>query len=242
MRWLPLESNPEVMNSWSAALGLSTESASFADVYGLEEELLSMVPRPVYAVLMLFPISEEYEADRASERERVEKEREKLGPEFIKRMDENVVFIKQTINNACGTIGLLHALANNPDIPIAPGPLTAFFQKCTSKSPSERAQILESDEAIASVHAELAESGQSQVPDLEEDVNLHFVCFVRSSVSHPSGLDRLIELDGRKAFPIDHGPLQTDLLSAVIPVVKKFIALSRDSLQFNLIALCQTPS
>lgn len=239
MRWLPLESNPEVMNSWSSALGLSTDLVSFSDVYGLDEELLMMVPKPVFAVLMLFPISDDYEAERASEHQRIVKER---GEKF---QDDRVIFIKQTISNACGTIGLLHALANNPNIPITKGPLTSFFNKCKSKSPSERAEILENDPAIANVHSDLAQSGQSKVPDVNEDVNLHFVCFVKIPDGQPTeGSARLFELDGRKAFPIDHGPISQskDLLEAVVPVVKKFIELSKDNVQFNLIALCQNPS
>jgi hypothetical protein len=53
------------------ALGLQTEKVSFADVYGLDAELLAMVSKPVYAVLMLFPISKEYEDARAAEHERL---------------------------------------------------------------------------------------------------------------------------------------------------------------------------
>ena len=220
MRWLPLESNPEVMNAWSSALGLSTDKVSFTDVYGLDAELLAMVPKPVYAVLMLFPISKEYEAARAAEHARIV---EQAGGTV--ESDERLIFIKQTISNACGTIGLLHALANNPEIPITEGPLTKFLEQCRSKSPSERAQLLEDDCAIADVHADQAQSGQSKVPSSDEEVNLHFVCFVKQAGEGPP---RLVELDGRKAFPIDHGPIAPshDLLDAVVPVVKQFIKLS----------------
>jgi hypothetical protein len=33
--------------------------------------------------------------------------------------DENVYFMKQTINNACGTIGIIHVLSNiEKDVPL----------------------------------------------------------------------------------------------------------------------------
>ncbi|EGF99041.1 uncharacterized protein MELLADRAFT_40503 [Melampsora larici-populina 98AG31] len=228
MRWLPLESNPEVMNEWSSALGLSIDSVSFTDIYGLDEELLGMIPTPVYAVLMLFPITEKYETFRAEENARVSKERAESDADELKKLDE-------TIGNACGTMGLLHALANNPDVPIAPGPLKSLISRLQGKSPYERAKIIEEDSELEKVHASTARTGQSRLPGEDEEVLLHFVCFVKS----PQG-NRLIELDGRKDFAIDHGPLEGDLLHAVVPVVKKFMALADNDLQFNLIALCPT--
>ena len=36
-RWIPLESNPEVLNDFTSKLGLDTSKYSFTDVYGLDE-------------------------------------------------------------------------------------------------------------------------------------------------------------------------------------------------------------
>ena len=38
-RFLPLEANPDVLNAFTANLGLDTSKFSFCDVYGLDEVL-----------------------------------------------------------------------------------------------------------------------------------------------------------------------------------------------------------
>jgi len=73
-RWIPLESNPEVLNSYARKLGVdnikeegcseSNDEFMWCDVYGLDEALLGMVPQPVLAVVLLFPLTESSEEKR----------------------------------------------------------------------------------------------------------------------------------------------------------------------------------
>lgn len=93
-----MESNPEVMNQFISKLGIE-DGWEFVDVYGLDPELLAMVPKPVLAVMVLYPLSKKTEA-------------QPLG-EPVK--NTSLMFIKQTIGNACGTVALLHAVTNNQD-------------------------------------------------------------------------------------------------------------------------------
>jgi ubiquitin carboxyl-terminal hydrolase L3 len=86
-------------------LGLSPKLA-FHDVFSIDDpDLLAFVPRPAYALLLIFPVSDTYENFR------VQEDKEKAvydgsGPE------EEVIWYKQTIGNACGLIGLLHGVSN----------------------------------------------------------------------------------------------------------------------------------
>lgn len=103
--FIPLESNPEVFTELSHKLGLD-EQLEFQDVLSLDDlYLLSMLPRPVYALILVFPTTDAYE-------QRVAKEDSGLGTSRDEQHDENIVFFKQTINNACGLYAILHAVCN----------------------------------------------------------------------------------------------------------------------------------
>ncbi|XP_074715597.1 LOW QUALITY PROTEIN: ubiquitin carboxyl-terminal hydrolase isozyme L3 [Strix uralensis] len=223
-RWLPLEANPDVTNQFLKQLGIHPDW-QFVDVYGMEPELLSMVPRPVCAVLLLFPITEKYETFRTEEEERI-----KAKGQDVK---SSVYFMKQTINNACGTIGLIHAIANNRDKMNfeTNSSLKKFLEDSLSMTPEERAKYLETYEAIRVTHESSAHEGQTEAPSIDEKVDLHFIALVNVG-------GHLYELDGRKPFPINHGETSDDsFLEDAIEVCKKFMERDPEELRFNAIAL-----
>jgi ubiquitin carboxyl-terminal hydrolase L3 len=98
--------NPELMTVLIRKLGVPSP-LSFVDVYSLtDSELLAFVPRPVLALLLVFPVSESYENFRQHE--------DAAKPDHYTGhgAGEDPVWFKQTIRNACGLIGVLHAVAN----------------------------------------------------------------------------------------------------------------------------------
>ncbi|XP_030056462.1 ubiquitin carboxyl-terminal hydrolase isozyme L3 isoform X2 [Microcaecilia unicolor] len=200
-------------------------SWQFVDVYGLDAELLSLVPRPVCAVLLLFPVTEKYALFRAEEEEKIKAQGQEVST--------SVYFMKQTISNACGTIGLIHAVANNRDKLNfeLDSPLQKFLENTWSMSSTERAKYLENDESIRVTHECSAQEGQTEAPSIDEKVDLHFVAFVHQQCY-------LYELDGRKNFPVSHGRTSDEtLLEDAIEVCKKFMQRDPNELRFTVIAL-----
>jgi ubiquitin carboxyl-terminal hydrolase L3 len=178
-QWFPLESNPVVMNRYMGRLGLNLHAYSFHDVFSTEDWALEMVPKPVLAVLLLFPITERSEAYAAEEETRIEAE-QAATPSETNESDNKVRFIKQTIGNACGTIGLLHAVTNahayeserlfeNNECYIA-----NFINNISNLAPEDIAAYLEEDEELEETHVEAAEEGDTEAV---MDVDAHFICF-----------------------------------------------------------------
>ncbi|KAF8635341.1 hypothetical protein AX15_000460 [Amanita polypyramis BW_CC] len=256
-RWIPLESNPDVFNLWAEKAGLVTSQACFHDVYGLDEELLALVPKPVKAVILLFPLDSETKAEREAEDEVLAKESQPL-------LDKTILWIKQTIGNACGTMALLHALANT-DVTITPeSPLAQFIDQCKDKTPLERAQHLETTPLFGKIHAEMATTGGQTAVPTNLDTDLHFTCFVAApsqaerdaateTAAISSGVDpdesgekvkssmRLIELDGGRRGPVDRGECKV-LMEDVAQIVKATYFTRNDTMLFSLMALAPPES
>ncbi|KAH7107835.1 cysteine proteinase [Auriculariales sp. MPI-PUGE-AT-0066] len=244
--WVPLESDPQVLTDWAKKAGLATRQYAFSDIFGLDEGLLAMVPRPVQAVLLVFPITDALETARKEVDARISVEGGQPA------VDPTIIFIKQTIGNACGTIALLHAILNT-EVTLGPGSALSKFQDAVmNKTPTERGKLLEQTSIFATIHSEMAKQGQSEIPR-DNKTDLHYVAFVlapeppagdttgQEARTDSPGL-RLIELDGRRPVPVDHGPAEEgSLLEAVANVVKETYVGKSSSLQFSMIALAPPP-
>lgn len=103
--WLPLESNPDVLNKYLEKLGVSP-LWNIVDIYGTDEDLLAFVPQPLKSLIFLFPCSEVNEEFRAKEDAELK----------AKNMEypAGLFYMRQYVHNACGTIALVHAVLNNP--------------------------------------------------------------------------------------------------------------------------------
>ncbi|KAI3687198.1 hypothetical protein L1987_80892 [Smallanthus sonchifolius] len=219
-RWLPLEANPDVMNQFLWGLGLPPGEAECNDVYGLDEELLEMVPKPVLAVLFLYPITPE------SEQERLKQDSTKQAP------CDGVYFMRQTVGNACGTIGLLHAIGNiTTEIKLIEDSfLDRFYKSTANMDPMEVFVlfILRNDREMEVAHSDAVAAGETEASD---NVNDHFICFACVN-------GQLYELDGRRTAPVSHGPSSpTTLLQDAAKVIKGMIAKNPNSMNFNVIAI-----
>ncbi|KAF3169008.1 ubiquitinyl hydrolase 1 [Orbilia oligospora] len=169
--FIPLESNPDTFNSLALKLGLSP-ALSFTDVYSLtEESLLSFIPRPAHALILIYPTSD----DPTKQNNHLYAEAKADGP---------VLYIKQTIKNACGLMALLHSVLNGAvaEKHLLPGSnLAALLEEAKPLDPYARAELLIKSPSLAAAHKEAAEAGETEAPDAEAEVDYHYIAFVRGT-------------------------------------------------------------
>ncbi|XP_066586715.1 ubiquitin carboxyl-terminal hydrolase isozyme L3 [Prorops nasuta] len=220
---VPLESNPEVMTAFLHKLGVP-KKWGITDVYGLDPDLLAVVPRPVLAVILLYPLRNEYEGIKSIDNNATK--------DIVKEEIDGVYYLKQYVPNACGTIALLHSVANNTDvIHLENDVLKKFLEETQKKNPDERGNHFMNAQGLLDTHKESALEGQTEVPSEDTPVNYHFVAFV-----HKNGI--LYELDGRKDGPIKHGLTTPDtLLEDAARVCKEFMNRDPEEMGFTVVAL-----
>ena len=84
--------------------------------------------------------------------------------------------MEQTIGNACGAIGLVHAVANNRDkLEFEDGSvLKQFLSEMEKLSPEYREKCFRKNEAIQAARDAVTQEGQCRIGD---KVNFHFILF-----------------------------------------------------------------
>jgi len=224
LRWVPLESNPEVLTKYCRSLG--AKNGEWLDVFSLDEADLIHIPKPVLAVMLLFPVSEGYD-NFCKEQDEVVKEKGTA-------KEEELFYMEQFIPNACGTIGIIHALGNNvAQVDLADGTLLRqFLDSVRGKDPEAIGEELEKFQSIATAHEEIANEGQTAAPNREDQILTHFVTFVHSN-------GNLFELDGRRKGPVNHGPTTPENLIKDAAVVCK-ARMERDPTEYRFTVVALT--
>jgi ubiquitin carboxyl-terminal hydrolase L3 len=189
------------------------------------------------------PFSDIYEAHRKKENEALSGSPPKV--------PESLFFMKQYIQNSCGTMALIHSvnlkafvaisrefhcflfqvLNNMQSVELKDGSvIKSFYEKAKGLSPEERGKLLAEDTAFINVHQDLAAEGQTEAPASDAVINNHFIAFVNIG-------NELFELDGRKNFPISHGETKEDsFLSDAAKVCKEFITRDPKEVNFTMMA------
>lgn len=223
------------MNQLAATLGLSSELV-FYDVYSLDDpELLAHVPRPALALLVIIPLTPAWDQDRKAE------DADK-GPYTGSGPDEPVIWFKQTIGNACGSIGLLHSLINGPaaDFITPNSDIAVIRNAAIPLDMAKRAEMLYNSEPFERAHKSVEQAGDSYADPTLERNGGHFVSFVKTG-------GKLWELEGGREGPLDRGGLGEgeDVLSprALDMGLERIIKMNADgggeNLRFSCIALAR---
>ncbi|KAM0454971.1 hypothetical protein ACHAPV_008112 [Trichoderma viride] len=235
--FIPLENNPEVFTSLVHDLGVSPD-LGFYDVYSLDDaDLLSLVPRPVLALIFIAP-EPVYYALRNQDGTTVSPPQltyDKSGDE------EPIIWWQQTIGHSCGLMALLHSVANGEarKFVLKGSFLEGLLNQATPLKPVERAAALYNNEELEKKHMKAARTGNSKPPGANEGNFNHFISFVKGKDGH------LWELEGATDGPLDRGQMREgdDVLSegALDLAVRKFLKASNGNPNFSIVALAKKP-
>ena len=223
---IPVASEPENLVTLAEAYGADCSNIVFSQIYSLDPEELEYVPKPIVSMFFLFPIGKE--AGPIEERHKND-----VDPAtYITEKEKIPFFAHQIVGDLCGTMAMIHNIANNQDIaPIKKGSwMDKFVCETKDKTPAERGVFINESDDLFELHNKNAI--ESDVPILEGKCDTHFACFVVNS-----GI--LWELDGRKPYPINHGPCD-DIFKKVIGIINNdfFANLSdNDRLRTSIITM-----
>ncbi|OQS01183.1 hypothetical protein ACHHYP_01713 [Achlya hypogyna] len=217
--WPPLESNPDVFTSYLRDLGLPSDWF-VSEVFGLDEDCLGFVPRPVAAVIVTFESLKKTPTDGIP-------------------VTTDGYYMKQTpkLDYACGVIACIHAVLNNTDaVQIHDGSILSKFAAATKdQTPEARALMLETMREFQEVHKHHANEGQTDQASSGDDVKHHFIAFVKNSRG------QLIELDGMKKGALIVDDACSDLLQGAASLLQARVAEGYYSESLAVLTLSKVP-
>lgn len=217
--WCLIESDPGVFTELIRGFGVT--GAQVEELYTLDQESFNQL-KPVHGLVFLFKWIGNTDIDG----------------EYVKdSRNDDIVFVKQVIENACATQAILSVLLNceHNDLDIGNN-LKEFKSFVSCFDPETKGLALSNSDTIREVHNSFARQQvyeiEDKAPSKQEDA-FHFIAYLPIK-------GRLYELDGLKEAPIDHGviPDGIDWTTVVQPVLEKRMQkYSQGEIQFNLMAI-----
>lgn len=196
------------------------DSLEFLDLFSFDPSTAEEFGIPVNqckAMILLFPLGGENDV-----------EEEKV---VTDNWVERIKFIKQTIDNSCCLMALLHILLNDElllDVQKAPRVVVKL-----KESSNGLEELIEESEELAKIHKEVAGFGETNLSESElEDVNFHFVALVPAR--HSSGI---VLLDGRRGEPVFYDGRGEFFEMACRVAREEFVEKSADQTNFASVIL-----
>lgn len=140
-------------------------------------------------------------------------------------------FIKQTIENSCCMMALLHILLNNPKELLQESKPEIIDKLIEKKYDLDK--LIEGSIELESIHKEMALIGGTDVPKIGDNVPFHFVALIPEKRS-------IWLMDGRRSNPIEYKNEEKDstLFEAACKVAtEEFVMKSNDQNNFAALIL-----
>ena len=236
--WKELESDPGVFSLLIEDYGV--RGVKVEEIYDISRR----IETKVYGFVFLFRYVLGDRRARKAARDLISEDTYVFDTDMV----NNMFFAHQIINNSCATHALLSVLLNCEDINLGPN-LTRLKKFSKGLDPESKGLAISNVPELSCAHNRHAKPSQLMVSPMVSirrgsvmssahallPETYHFVSFVPIN-------GRLIELDGLKELPIDHGPWDekeewTDLFQRT---VSERLARSPDCL-FNLMAVVPDP-
>lgn len=221
-RWLPIESDPNILTDYLKMMTFSNRYLIDMPAIDAPEEFGLYQYHNVLGYILLYQLKPELPTLGTLETE----------AEIL----DGLYYMKQYISNSCATVALIHTFLNTiqHDSIDKDSVLGKFFTETANKSPEIRGECFIVDRNIKEMHETTSRHGQSSLPDNQQQIDFHYT----SIVPHRG---HIIELDGRKSGPVNHGPCGSDFIKSGLEVVKKFIESDPGNLHFSVLAFCSPP-
>ncbi|KAI3384358.1 hypothetical protein SNEBB_008231 [Seison nebaliae] len=227
--WCLIESDPGLFTHLIGELGCNKLEVD--ELYSMDEATLNSI-KSSYGLIFLFKWSN-LQKDKGGQ--------PMTGGKYLKdgELLEKLFFAEQVIQNACATQAILSILLNIRDDKIEIGKTLTEFKEFTGEFSSRmKGEALTNSDHIRLVHNKYARIHQLSQPvkgltGKKEDV-FHFVAYIPFE-------KHIIELDGTRSHPIDHGTYSGDnWLTSASGIISKRMDMYQSygsEIRFNLMYL-----